>query len=158
MPTLDDVLVQLATAPPSEFIRERNALVARLTKLGQKEAAERVKAVPKRRRNPHSSSGHGAGRHERARHGGSRRPRFAPRLGPGHACATRDLGVDVPESGWATVTQELKIAAKSAKLERDAPLSAVLRFPRLSPDFATHSPTLFPTLFLGAGGRAMGEA
>ncbi len=47
MPTLDDVLAQLATAPPTEFIRERNALVARLTKLGQKEAAARVKAVPK---------------------------------------------------------------------------------------------------------------
>jgi hypothetical protein len=47
MPTLDDVLAQLATAPPTEFIRERNALVVRLTKLGQKEAAARVKAVPK---------------------------------------------------------------------------------------------------------------
>jgi hypothetical protein len=47
MPTLDDALAQLATAPPTEFIRERNALVARLTKLGQKEAAARVKAVPK---------------------------------------------------------------------------------------------------------------
>ncbi len=47
MPTLDDVLAQLATAPPTEFIRERNAVVARLTKLGQKEAAARVKAVPK---------------------------------------------------------------------------------------------------------------
>jgi hypothetical protein len=47
MPTLDDVLAQLATAPPSEFTRERNALVTRLTKLGQKEAAARVKAVPR---------------------------------------------------------------------------------------------------------------
>jgi hypothetical protein len=47
VPTLEEVLVQLATAPPSEFTRERNALVSRLTKLGQKEAAARVKAVPK---------------------------------------------------------------------------------------------------------------
>ena len=47
MPTLDDVLAQLATALPSDFIRKRNAVVARLTKLGQKEAAARVKAVPK---------------------------------------------------------------------------------------------------------------
>jgi hypothetical protein len=46
MPTLDDVLAQLATAPPTEFNRERNAVVARLTKLGQKVAAARVKAVP----------------------------------------------------------------------------------------------------------------
>lgn len=41
MPTLEEVLDQLATAPPSEFTRERNALVARLTKLGQKDAAAR---------------------------------------------------------------------------------------------------------------------
>jgi hypothetical protein len=47
MLTLDDVLTQLATAPPAEFVRERNALVARLTKLGQKAAAARVKTVPK---------------------------------------------------------------------------------------------------------------
>jgi hypothetical protein len=45
--TLEEVLVHLATAPPSEFTRERNSLVARLTKLGQKEAAARVKAVPR---------------------------------------------------------------------------------------------------------------
>lgn len=47
MATLDEVLDQLATAPPSEFTRERNMLVARLTKLGQKDAAARVKAVPR---------------------------------------------------------------------------------------------------------------
>jgi hypothetical protein len=45
--TLEEVLDQLATAPPSEFTRERSALVARLTKLGQKDAAARVKAVPR---------------------------------------------------------------------------------------------------------------
>jgi hypothetical protein len=45
--TLEEVLDQLATAPPSEFTRERNALVARLTKLGQNDAAARVKAVPR---------------------------------------------------------------------------------------------------------------
>jgi hypothetical protein len=45
--TLDEVLDRLATAPPSEFTRERNALVARLAKLGQKDAAARVKAVPR---------------------------------------------------------------------------------------------------------------
>jgi hypothetical protein len=49
------------------------------------------------------------------------------------------------ESGWAAVTQELKIAAKSAKLEWEVSLSAVLRCPQLSPNFATHFPTLFPT-------------
>jgi hypothetical protein len=47
MATVDEVLAQLATAPPSEFIRERSAIVARLTKLGQVKAAERVRAVPK---------------------------------------------------------------------------------------------------------------
>jgi len=47
MPTVDDALAQLAAAPPSEFTRERNALVARLTKLGQAEAAARVKAMPR---------------------------------------------------------------------------------------------------------------
>jgi len=45
MPTLEDVLAELAAAPPSEFTRARDALVARLTKLGQAEAAARVKAV-----------------------------------------------------------------------------------------------------------------
>jgi hypothetical protein len=47
VPTLEEVLIRLATAPPSEFTRERNALVARLTKLDQNEAAARVKAVPR---------------------------------------------------------------------------------------------------------------
>jgi hypothetical protein len=47
MPTLDEVLAQLAAAPPSEFIRERNALVARLTKADQPKAAARVKEVPR---------------------------------------------------------------------------------------------------------------
>jgi hypothetical protein len=37
----------LPTVPPTGFVRKRNALVARLTKLGQKEAAARVKVVPK---------------------------------------------------------------------------------------------------------------
>jgi hypothetical protein len=36
-----------SAAPPSEFIRERNALVARLTKADQPKAAARVKAVPR---------------------------------------------------------------------------------------------------------------
>src|SRR5947209_19650410 len=45
MPTLEDVLAELATAPPSAFTQARDALVARLTKLGQAQAAARVKAV-----------------------------------------------------------------------------------------------------------------
>jgi hypothetical protein len=47
MPTIEDVLSELAAAPPNGFTRERNALVARLTKLGETKAAERVKAVPR---------------------------------------------------------------------------------------------------------------
>jgi hypothetical protein len=47
MPTLDDVLAQLATEPPSAFTRERSALVARLTKAGQATTAARVKAMPR---------------------------------------------------------------------------------------------------------------
>jgi hypothetical protein len=45
MPTVDDVLAELAAAPPSAFTQARDALVARLTKLGQAEAATRVKAM-----------------------------------------------------------------------------------------------------------------
>jgi hypothetical protein len=45
MPTVDDALAELAAAPPSAFIQARDALVARLTKLGETEAATRVKAM-----------------------------------------------------------------------------------------------------------------
>src|SRR5438093_6395004 len=45
MPRVEDVLAELAAAPPSAFTRARDALVARLAKLGQAEAAARVKAV-----------------------------------------------------------------------------------------------------------------
>jgi len=44
---LDDVLAQLAAVPPGAFTRERNALVQRLNKAGQSEAAARVKTVPR---------------------------------------------------------------------------------------------------------------
>jgi hypothetical protein len=47
MPSIEDLLTQLATAPPSEFTRERNVLVARLTRVGQAEAVARVKVVPR---------------------------------------------------------------------------------------------------------------
>src|SRR5262245_57922397 len=47
MPTIDDVLTELAAALPAAFTRERNARIARLTKLGQTKAAERVKAIPR---------------------------------------------------------------------------------------------------------------
>jgi hypothetical protein len=45
MPTLEDVLTELAAAPPSAFTRARDTLLARLTKLGQVQVAARVKAV-----------------------------------------------------------------------------------------------------------------
>ena len=45
MPTLEDVLAELAAAPPSAFTRARDTLLARLTKLGQVQVAARVKAV-----------------------------------------------------------------------------------------------------------------
>lgn len=47
MANLDDVLAQLAAVPPGAFTRERNALVQRLNKAGQSEAAARVKTVPR---------------------------------------------------------------------------------------------------------------
>jgi hypothetical protein len=47
VPTLDQVLAQLAAAPPRVFIRERNVLIQRLSKEGQPEAAARVKTVPR---------------------------------------------------------------------------------------------------------------
>ena len=45
--------------------------------------------------------------------------------------------------------QDLKITSKFAKREWKVPERAVLRFPRLSPDFAAHFPTLFTTPFRG---------
>jgi hypothetical protein len=45
MPTLDEVLTELAAAPPSAFTEARDSLVTRLTKLGQAEAAARIKAM-----------------------------------------------------------------------------------------------------------------
>lgn len=47
MLTVDEVLAQLAAVPPSEFTRERNALVARLTQAGQAKTAARVHAMPR---------------------------------------------------------------------------------------------------------------
>ena len=45
MPTLEDLLAELAAAPPAEFTQARDALVARLKTLGQAEAATRIKAA-----------------------------------------------------------------------------------------------------------------
>src|SRR6266542_1029801 len=45
MPTVEEVLAELAAAPPSAFTQARDALVARLRSLGQGQAAARIKAV-----------------------------------------------------------------------------------------------------------------
>ncbi len=48
------------------------------------------------------------------------------------------------------MTQGRKIAAKCAKGGWKVPVSAVLRFPQISPDFATHFPDAIPDAFFSS--------